>query len=66
MDYSLLVGKDETTNKLVVGIIDYLRPFSLDKLLESQVNFKFKIMANFNTKPLYAGFKFITRPDILL
>ena len=37
MDYSLLVGKDETTNELVVGIIDYLRPFSIDKVIESQV-----------------------------
>ena len=63
MDYSLLVGKDETTNKLVVGIIDYLRPFSLDKLLESQVNFK--NMANFNTKSSYSGLKFITRQDVV-
>ena len=39
MDYSLLVGKDETTNELVVGIIDYLRPFSIDKVIESQVKF---------------------------
>ncbi len=37
MDYSLLVGKDEITNELVVGIIDYLRPFSIDKIIESQV-----------------------------
>merc|ERR1719220_129757 len=37
MDYSLLVGKDDTTNELVVGIIDYLRPFSIDKVIESQV-----------------------------
>ena len=37
MDYSLLVGKDEITNELVVGIIDYLRPFSIDKMIESQV-----------------------------
>lgn len=37
MDYSLLVGKDLNTNELVVGIIDYLRPFSIDKIIESQV-----------------------------
>ena len=37
MDYSLLVGKDVITNELVVGIIDYLRPFSIDKMIESQV-----------------------------
>ncbi len=36
MDYSLLVGKDANTNELVVGIIDYLRPFSFDKMIESQ------------------------------
>ena len=43
MDYSLLVGKDETTNELVVGIIDYLRPFSIDKVIESQVkSYRFK------------------------
>ena len=37
MDYSLLVGKDKETHKLVVGIIDYLRPFSIDKFIESQM-----------------------------
>ena len=37
MDYSLLVGKNEITHELVVGIIDYLRPFSIDKMIESQV-----------------------------
>ena len=37
MDYSLLVGKDVITNELVVGIIDYLRPFSIDKMIESQM-----------------------------
>ena len=37
MDYSLLVGKDVITNDLVVGIIDYLRPFSIDKMIESQM-----------------------------
>ena len=37
MDYSLLVGKDEVTHELIVGIIDYLRPFSIDKMIESQM-----------------------------
>ncbi|TPP63206.1 1-phosphatidylinositol 3-phosphate 5-kinase [Fasciola gigantica] len=34
MDYSLLVGVDPTTNQLVIGLIDYLRKFTLDKRLE--------------------------------
>nr|CAH8839447.1 unnamed protein product [Trichobilharzia regenti] len=34
MDYSLLVGVDTTSNQLVVGLIDYLRKFTLDKRLE--------------------------------
>ncbi|XP_070187506.1 1-phosphatidylinositol 3-phosphate 5-kinase-like isoform X2 [Littorina saxatilis] len=34
MDYSLLVGLDEVTKELVVGIIDYIRTFTWDKKLE--------------------------------
>ena len=34
MDYSLLVGCDCATNELVVGIIDYIRTFTWDKMLE--------------------------------
>ncbi|VDP35600.1 unnamed protein product [Schistosoma mattheei] len=34
MDYSLLVGVDTTTNQLIIGLIDYLRKFTLDKRLE--------------------------------
>lgn len=34
MDYSLLVGFDETKQALVVGIIDYIRTFTWDKRLE--------------------------------
>jgi len=34
MDYSLLVGCDESTNELVIGIIDYIRTFTWDKMLE--------------------------------
>ncbi|CAG0920643.1 unnamed protein product [Notodromas monacha] len=37
MDYSLLVGVDEDTNELVVGIIDYIRTFTWDKKLEMVV-----------------------------
>jgi len=37
MDYSLLVGVDETANKLVVGIIDFFRTYTWDKQLESWV-----------------------------
>ncbi len=34
MDYSILVGVDERSLQLVVGIIDYIRPYSWDKQLE--------------------------------
>ncbi|KAL5963240.1 1-phosphatidylinositol 3-phosphate 5-kinase [Taenia solium] len=34
MDYSLLVGMDRRAGQLVVGIIDYLRKFTLNKRLE--------------------------------
>lgn len=34
MDYSLLVGLDDSTKELVVGIIDYIRTFTWDKKLE--------------------------------
>jgi 1-phosphatidylinositol-3-phosphate 5-kinase len=37
MDYSLLVGVEEKTLKLVVGIIDYIRTYTWDKKLESYV-----------------------------
>lgn len=37
MDYSLLVGLDSDENTLVLGIIDYIRTFTLDKKLESLV-----------------------------
>lgn len=37
MDYSLLVGIDDNRNQFVVGIIDYIRPFTWDKKLESVV-----------------------------
>ncbi|KAJ2958021.1 hypothetical protein NQZ79_g6344 [Umbelopsis isabellina] len=37
MDYSLLVGIDETSQELVVGIVDFIRTFTWDKKLESWV-----------------------------
>jgi 1-phosphatidylinositol-3-phosphate 5-kinase len=37
MDYSLLVGLDEASNELVIGIVDLLRTFTWDKKLESWV-----------------------------
>ncbi|TRY88213.1 hypothetical protein DNTS_026902 [Danionella cerebrum] len=37
IDYSLLVGRDDSTNELVVGIIDYIRTFTWDKKLEMVV-----------------------------
>ncbi|XP_019960799.2 1-phosphatidylinositol 3-phosphate 5-kinase isoform X4 [Paralichthys olivaceus] len=37
IDYSLLVGRDDATNQLVVGIIDYIRTFTWDKRLEMVV-----------------------------
>lgn len=35
MDYSLLVGLDGDDNYLIVGIIDYIRKFTIDKRIES-------------------------------
>uniref|UniRef100_A0A8C1KER7 1-phosphatidylinositol 3-phosphate 5-kinase n=1 Tax=Cyprinus carpio TaxID=7962 RepID=A0A8C1KER7_CYPCA len=37
IDYSLLVGRDDATDELVVGIIDYIRTFTWDKKLEMVV-----------------------------
>ena len=37
MDYSLLVGVDDTNGKLVLGIIDYMRTYTWDKQLETWV-----------------------------
>ena len=36
IDYSLLVGINESENELVVGIIDYLRTYTWDKAVEEQ------------------------------
>ncbi|ELP90741.1 phosphatidylinositol-4-phosphate 5-kinase, putative [Entamoeba invadens IP1] len=37
MDYSLIVGRDEMTQQICVGIIDFLRTFTWDKQIESFV-----------------------------
>ncbi|KAF8841931.1 hypothetical protein BDN67DRAFT_1068119 [Paxillus ammoniavirescens] len=37
MDYSLVVGVDNETHELVVGIVDYIRTYTWDKKLESWV-----------------------------
>ncbi|KAH9081792.1 hypothetical protein EDB83DRAFT_2503024 [Lactarius deliciosus] len=37
MDYSLVVGVDSEKNELVVGIVDYVRTYTLDKKLETWV-----------------------------
>ncbi|CAI5467885.1 unnamed protein product [Closterium sp. Yama58-4] len=37
MDYSLLVGVEEERSTLVVGIIDFIRPYTWDKQLETWV-----------------------------
>jgi hypothetical protein len=37
MDYSLLVGIDNNSRELVVGIVDFVRTFTWDKKLESWV-----------------------------
>lgn len=39
MDYSLLVGVDAENKELVCGIIDYLRPYTFDKKLESLIKY---------------------------
>lgn len=37
MDYSLLMGINRKDRKIIVGIIDYLRGYTLDKHIESWV-----------------------------
>ena len=34
IDYSLLIGLDDSKNEMVVGIVDYVRKFGLDKRFE--------------------------------
>jgi hypothetical protein len=35
MDYSLLVGADTVQSTLVVGVIDFIRQYTIDKQLET-------------------------------
>lgn len=37
MDYSLLVGLDEERKELVLGIIDFLRPYTWEKRVETVI-----------------------------
>uniref|UniRef100_A0A1D1ZQN6 1-phosphatidylinositol-3-phosphate 5-kinase n=3 Tax=Auxenochlorella protothecoides TaxID=3075 RepID=A0A1D1ZQN6_AUXPR len=37
MDYSLLIGVDKNRRQLVIGVIDFIRQFTLDKALEMYV-----------------------------
>ena len=37
MDYSVIVGIDEESQQLVVGIVDYIRQYTLDKQIEKWV-----------------------------
>jgi 1-phosphatidylinositol-3-phosphate 5-kinase len=37
VDYSILVGIDDSRKELVVGIIDYLRQYTWDKQIETGV-----------------------------
>lgn len=37
MDYSLVVGVDSERKELVVGVVDFLRPYTLDKRIETWV-----------------------------
>lgn len=37
MDYSVVAAIDESTNELVVAVIDYLRQYTWDKKMESWV-----------------------------
>ncbi|TKR80537.1 hypothetical protein L596_014598 [Steinernema carpocapsae] len=37
MDYSLLAGIDEENDEVILGIVDYMRTYTLDKKLESWV-----------------------------
>uniref|UniRef100_A0A0N4ZTH4 1-phosphatidylinositol-3-phosphate 5-kinase n=1 Tax=Parastrongyloides trichosuri TaxID=131310 RepID=A0A0N4ZTH4_PARTI len=37
MDYSLLVGVDSENDEVILGIVDYMRPYTIDKQIESAV-----------------------------
>ncbi|CEF63021.1 Phosphatidylinositol phosphate 5-kinase type III [Strongyloides ratti] len=37
MDYSLLVGVDSENDEVILGIVDYMRPYTIEKQIESAV-----------------------------
>lgn len=39
MDYSLMVGIDDNLQEFNIGIIDYLRPYTFDKIVETMAKF---------------------------
>lgn len=39
MDYSLMVGIDDNLQEFNIGIIDYLRPYTFDKIVETVAKF---------------------------
>jgi Phosphatidylinositol-4-phosphate 5-Kinase len=49
MDYSLLVGVDKQRHELVFGIIDYLRRYTFDKMLETRI--KSSLLVPKNSSP---------------
>ncbi|KAF0306219.1 putative 1-phosphatidylinositol 3-phosphate 5-kinase [Amphibalanus amphitrite] len=51
MDYSLLVGMDETQRCLVVGIIDYLRSYTYDKAVETYIKSYNILLGDGNNRP---------------
>lgn len=58
MDYSILVGVDDKNGRLVVGIIDYIRPYSWDKQLEYVMKATPGIIAGTGKRPT------VVSPDI--
>ncbi|KAI3744404.1 hypothetical protein L1987_57484 [Smallanthus sonchifolius] len=51
MDYSLLVGVDEESKELVIGIIDFMRQYTWDKQLETWVKASGILGGPKNTSP---------------
>lgn len=43
MDYSLLVGVDETNGELILGIVDYMRTYTLDKVSPAVYKFALEV-----------------------
>ncbi len=46
VDYSLLVGIDTEKKQLVLGIIDYLRLYTLDKMAEETIKEEQSVMVS--------------------